>query len=132
MENLLIEKRSASTVEETANRIVAEAEKNNWKIPVVHDLQQTLAKNGRIVRPVKVIEICKPEYSASLLELNHERAISVMMPCRISVYEKEDGIAYVALMNTASMGQGMPDIVTKVMSAAAKESEYIVDEALKE
>jgi len=131
MNQLLIENTSPFTVNETVDRIVAEAEKRNWKIPVVHDLQQTLAKSGKVVMPVKVIELCKPEYSGKMLELNHERAISVMMPCRISVYEKEDGKTYIALMNAAAMAGSLPGSISGTMEAAEDETIEIVRAAIK-
>ena len=84
---LIIENTSKFDFEKTVDLLVAEAERREWKIPFVHDLQQSLAKSGRSVRPVKVIEICKPQYSGQMLELSDERIISVMTPCRISVYE---------------------------------------------
>jgi uncharacterized protein (DUF302 family) len=61
-----------------------------------------------------------------MLEKNDERIISVMMPCRISVYEKEDGKAYISLMNTAAMAAGMPASISEVMDAAAAETFEIV------
>jgi uncharacterized protein (DUF302 family) len=110
----------------TVELLMSEAERREWKIPAIHDLQQSLAKSGKTVKPVKVIEICKPEYSGQMLELNHERIISVMMPCRISVYEKEDGKAYVSLINAASLAAGLPDNIAKVMKAASDETFEIV------
>ena len=130
MENFLVEKLSRSNVDKTVEMIIVEAEKNGWKVPIVHDLQQTLAKNGKIVLPVKVIELCKPEYSGKLLELNHERAVSVMMPCRISVYEKEDGRTFIALLNMEAIADGMPQNIVSVMSEAARESEFIIESVL--
>jgi uncharacterized protein (DUF302 family) len=130
MNNLLIEKKSPFGVDRTVELIVTEAELRNWRIPVVHDLQQTLSKAGKVVMPVKVIELCKPEFSGKMLELNQERAISVMMPCRISVYEKEDGKAYVALMNTAMFAASLPETLSETMVNAAEESMLIVDSAL--
>jgi uncharacterized protein (DUF302 family) len=61
-----------------------------------------------------------------MLELNHERIVSVMMPCRISVYEKDDGKTYVALINTNALSGGMPENIRRVMNAAADETVEIV------
>jgi len=132
MNELLIEKQSQFSIEKTVELIVAEAERRNWRIPAVHDLQQTLAKSGKIVMPVKIIELCKPEHSGKMLELNHERAISVMMPCRISVFEKEDGITYIALMNAAAMAASMPETISGTMIAAANETEQIIEVVIKD
>lgn len=122
----IIEQPSKFSFDKTVDLLVAEAEKREWKVPVVHDLQQSLAKSGKTVKPVKVIEICKPEFSGKMLELNHERVVSVMMPCRISVYEKEDGKTYIALINTGVMASELPKNIATVMTAASNETFEIV------
>jgi uncharacterized protein (DUF302 family) len=61
-----------------------------------------------MVKPVTVIEIGKPAYSCSMLELNDERIMSVMMPCRISVYAKDDGKSHIALIDGVNMSEGQP------------------------
>jgi uncharacterized protein (DUF302 family) len=119
---IVVEHQSRFGFEKTVDMLIADAEKREWKIPAVHDLQQSLAKSGKSVRPVKVIEICKPQYSGQMLELNHERIISVMMPCRISVYEKDDGLTYVSLINAGEMASGLPDNIARVMKAASDET----------
>jgi uncharacterized protein (DUF302 family) len=123
MENqIVIEHKSRFGFEKTVEMLIADAEKREWKVPAVHDLQQSLAKSGKAVKPVTVIEICKPQYSGQMLELNHERIISVMMPCRISVYEKDDGLTYVSLINTGEMASGLPANIASVMKEASNET----------
>jgi uncharacterized protein (DUF302 family) len=124
---LVIEHPSKYSFEKTVDLLVAEAEKREWKVPAIHDLQLSLAKSGKTVRPVKVIEICKPQYSGQMLELNHERIISVMMPCRISVYEKEDGLTYIGLINAGDLASELPDNIARVMKAASDETFEIVN-----
>jgi uncharacterized protein (DUF302 family) len=119
---IVVEKQSRFEFEKTVEMLVAEAEGREWKVPAVHDLQLSLAKSGKTVNPVKVIEICKPKYSGQMLELNHERIISVMMPCRISVYEKEDGLTYISLINTGEMVSGLPENIARVMKEASAET----------
>jgi len=122
----VLEHPSKFNFEKTVDLLVAEAERREWKVPAVHDLQQSLAKSGKSVKPVKVIEICKPQYSGEMLELNHERIISVMMPCRISVYEKEDGLTYISLINAGEMAGSLPKNIARVMKAASDETFEIV------
>jgi uncharacterized protein (DUF302 family) len=122
MDNFISEKKSKFGFDKTVETLKSEAEKGGWNVPAVHDLQQSLAKSGKNVKPVKVIEICKPQYSGQMLELNNERIMSVMMPCRISVYEKNDGNIYLALLNTSAMTSGMPDNIAGVMKSASDES----------
>jgi len=123
---IVIETQSKFDFDRTVELIISEAERREWKVPVVHDLQQSLAKSGKTVNPVKVIEICKPNYSGQMLELNHERIMSVMMPCRISVYIKEDGKTYTALLNGAEMAADQPARIAEVMKAASDETFEIV------
>jgi uncharacterized protein (DUF302 family) len=119
---IVVENVSRFSFDKTVEMIVADAEKREWKVPAIHDLQQSLAKSGKAVKPVKVIEICKPEYSGQMLELNDERIISVMMPCRISVYEKDNGKTYVSLINAGEMASGLPPKIAVVMKKASDET----------
>jgi uncharacterized protein (DUF302 family) len=119
---IVVEHKSRFAFEQTVDMLIADAEKREWKVPAVHDLQHSLAKSGKTVRPVKVIEICKPKYSGQMLELDDERIISVMMPCRISVYEKNDGLTYVSLINAGEMASGLPANIARVMKEASDET----------
>jgi len=125
-QKLVIEKPSKFGFDSTVEMIVAEAERREWKVPALHDLQQSLAKSGKTVKPVKVVEICKPEYSGQMLELNDERIMSVMMPCRISVYLKDDSKTYVALLNAGELVAGQPENIARIMKAASDETLEIV------
>jgi uncharacterized protein (DUF302 family) len=89
-------------------------------------MQQSLAKSGKAVKPVRVIEICKPAYSGQMLELNDERIMSVMMPCRISVYVKNDGKTYISLIDGSKLAGGQPQKIAKIMKAASDETMEIV------
>jgi len=123
---IIIEQVSPFNVDTTVEKLIAAAALKEWQNPAVHNLQQSLAKSGKTVRPVQVIEICKPEYSGKMLEKNDERIVSVMMPCRISVYEKEDGKTYVALLNMAEMISGLSPVAIEAIRGATNESRDIV------
>jgi uncharacterized protein (DUF302 family) len=127
---LIIEKSSPFDVKTTIEKLVEAARLKEWQNPAVHDLQQSLAKSGKEVKPVQVIEICKPEYSGNMLDKSDERIMSVMMPCRISVYEKDDGKAYIALINGAALASGMPASIAEVMIAANDETFGIVESVI--
>jgi uncharacterized protein (DUF302 family) len=123
---IVIEQKSKFGFDKTVQLLIETAEKHEWKVPFVHDLQQSLAKSGKSVKPVKVIEICKPQFSGKMLELNDERIVSVMMPCRISVYEKDDGKTYIGLINAGEMAASLSSNIAQVMKAAADETFEIV------
>lgn len=123
---LIIEQLSPYDVATTVEKLIEAATKMEWQNPATHDLQQSLAKSGKEVKPVKVIEICKPEYSGTMLEKNDERIASVLMPCRISVYEKEDGKTYVTLLNMEAIAAELPITISEAIKGASDESFEIV------
>jgi uncharacterized protein (DUF302 family) len=124
---LIIEQQSPHDFDKTVELLSGRALLRNWNIPALHDLQQSLAKSGKSVKPVKVLEICKPEFSGQMLEKNDERIVSVMMPCRISVYLKDDGRTYISLINGSALVSGMPESVKKLMTEASNEVLEIVE-----
>jgi uncharacterized protein (DUF302 family) len=123
---LIIEHVSPFDVPTTVEKLVEAAGKRDWQNPANHNLQQSLAKSGKEVRPVQVIEICKADYSGKMLAKNDERISSILMPCRISVYEKEDGKTYVTLLNMSAMTAGLPAATAVAINDASDETFDIV------
>jgi uncharacterized protein (DUF302 family) len=123
---LIIEQVSPFDVATTVEKIIVAAGQRDWQNPAVHNLQQSLAKSGKDVKPVQVVEICKADYSGKMLEKNDERISSILMPCRISVYEKEDGKTYVTLLNMAAMATGLPSETAAAIQGASDETFEIV------
>jgi len=105
---------------------------SEWKVIYVHDLQETMRKNGKEVIPVKVIELCKPAYAYRLLSDDDLRIYSNMMPCRISVYEKADGNTYVSRMNSAMLASQIGGVVQEVMSGSYREAEEIIGKIIEQ
>ncbi len=126
----IIEQESPFNVPATVEKLIAAATQRGWQNPATHNLQQSLAKAGKEVRPVQVVEICKPEYSGRMLEKSDERIVSVMMPCRISVYEKEDGKTYVALFDMTAFTPGLPLTIVEAVVGASNETFEIVREVI--
>jgi len=123
---LIIEHVSPFNVSVTVEKLIDAAKQKGWQNPATHNLQQSLAKSGKDVLPVEVVEICKPDYSGIMLEKNDERIVSVLMPCRISVYQKDDGKTYVALLDMSQLTDGMTQTATKAVQSASDESFEIV------
>jgi uncharacterized protein (DUF302 family) len=118
--------------DETVAALEKAIEERGWKTPVIHDLQATMKKFGRDVRSVKVLEICHPDHSYEILNRSEEKIVSSMMPCRISVYEKEDGSVWISRMNSGLMAKPMSPVIRKTMSTAAAEVEEIIAEVMQE
>jgi uncharacterized protein (DUF302 family) len=126
------EDNNSKNFESTVANLEKSIEARGWKTPVIHDLQATMLKFGKEVRSVKVLEICHPDLSYQILSQNNEKIVSSMMPCRISVYEKEDGSVWISRMNSGFLAKPMSPIIRKTMSAAAADVEEIIAEVMQE
>jgi uncharacterized protein (DUF302 family) len=127
---MIKENQSEYDFDETVGRLTASVEKHNWKMPHVHDLRAVLDKFGYKVNRVKVLEICKPEFAHKILSKNKERIASSFMPCRIAVYETEDGKVMVNRLRGKEVGNLFGGVISKTMKLAGDESEQIVHESL--
>jgi len=126
------ESKSHLDFDNTVGKIENAVTDKGWKIPAVHDLQATMKKFEKDVRPVKVFEICHPDHSYNILARNDERMVSNMMPCRISVYEKEDGSIWISRMNSGIVAKPMTKVIRETMSLAADDVEMVIAEVLGE
>lgn len=121
MEGMFIEYQSKYNMDETIEILSETISNGGWKISIIHDLQETLRKNSIHVLPLKVIELCNPKYSSQILGVDDLRIYSSLMPCRISVYEKEDGKTYLSTMDAKQMSEQIGGVVQKVMAEAYKD-----------
>ena len=127
---LIIEKVSPFNVPVTVEKLIAAANQKGWQNPAIHNLQHSLAKSGKKVLPVEVIEICKPEYSGRMLDQDDGRIVSILMPYRISVYEESDGKTYVALLNMSVMTAGLSSVAAEAIHGAYGEASGIVESVI--
>lgn len=125
-EQMFLENESKYNFAETVEKLTALIEKNSWKVSAVHDLQETLKKNGTEVLPIKVFALCHPKHSSKILLKDDERIVSSLMPCRVSVYEKSNGKSYISRMNTGVFAKSFGGIVEEVMMDSSKEVEEIL------
>ena len=126
------ESRTNADFTTTVATIEEKVVEKGWKVPVIHDLQATMKKFDKEVRSVKVFDICHPDLSYKILSQSDERIVSNMMPCRIAVYEKEDGAVWISRMNSGLMAKPMSPIIRTTMSGAAKDVEEIISKVLAE
>ncbi|MEN8201364.1 MAG: DUF302 domain-containing protein [Bacteroidota bacterium] len=129
---LLEDESKFATFEETVSQFEQSVKDHNWKIPTTHDLQNTMAKFGKDVKAVKVIELCHPDHAGKILEKSDERVVSSLMPCRVAIYEKEDGKVYISRMNSGLMASTMKGVIPEVMKEASKQNEEILEVILKD
>jgi len=126
----LIENGSELSFTQTIDSLKNCGNRNGWKVLTIHDLQQSLKKNGKEVLPVNVIELCNPKYSYEVLKDDNSKLISTMMPCRISVYEKANGKTYISRINPEFLYNSFDSSKSNGMSKAIEEIESIINKLI--
>lgn len=127
---VMIENQSSYGFTETMEVLSKTIAEKGWKITVIHDLQETMKKNGKDVLPVKVIELCNPGHAYQILSKDTQRDVTPMLPCRISVYEKADGKTYVSRMNAPAFAGMIGGDAAYTMVQAFNETEEILKSVL--
>lgn len=127
---LFIESESKYNFEETASLISSGTTENGWAMPHQYDLQATMKKHGFEVRPVTVFSVCSPVLANQILGSNNDQVVSAMMPCRISIYQKNDGKTYISRMNAGLFSKLMGGKTKKVMTEAGAGSEQILKQII--
>jgi len=116
--------------EETIEKFNASVVSNEWKLLGEHDLQQKMKANGYDVLEAKVFDVCKPAYASQILMKDPERIVTPLMPCRVAIFKRTDGVTYISRMNSGLMSKPMKGIVPSVMKSAASDVEVIIEPLL--
>jgi uncharacterized protein (DUF302 family) len=110
-------------MEETVARIQGnvKATGNGWALSGLRNPARAVAADGGNVLPVMMVEACSTKYSKPILKDDATRMLSILMPCKISVYKKNDGKVYVGTMNAGLMGKMFGPTVAEVMGQVAED-----------
>lgn len=120
---MILERQSPYGFDETVQRLEASIKAAGWTHMATRRIDANLRKQGHEVLPVALVELCHPDYAYRILKEDSARFASVMMPCTMSVYEKQDGATYVASMNTGLMGQLFGGVIAEVMGSNVAQDE---------
>lgn len=120
-------------VEETAARIqqnIQTLEHKGWALSGLRDPSKAVANAGGNVPPVLLVEACSTDYSGPIMAKDSTRILSILMPCTITVYKKDNGKTYIGMMNAGLMGQmfGVGDVMSHV---AADQKIFVTFDATK-
>ncbi|MFH1676894.1 MAG: DUF302 domain-containing protein [bacterium] len=98
---MLFEKESKNSVEEVARKVEEATKANGFGVMGVFDLKMKMAEKGVDFAPeCRIIEVCNPHQAKKVLDA--DIAISTVLPCRISVYERA-GSTFVAMVKPTAM-----------------------------
>lgn len=124
---VMIENQSRYSFDQTIDTLNKIITSRGWKVTYTHDMQETMKRNGKDVSPVKIMEICNPGIAYQILSIDQLRYASPMLPCRLSIYQKEDGKAYVSRMNAIPIARMIKDEASQTIMTAFQEVEEIVE-----
>ncbi len=117
-------------VEETAARIQRNIQEQlkdkGWSLSGLRSPSKAVAAAGTNVLPVLLVEACSTSYSGPLLKEDATRILSILMPCTITVYKKDNGKTYIGIMNSALMGQLFGSKVAEIMGHVAEDQKVMI------
>ena len=87
---MIYSKQSSRSPEEVGKRLEGAAASHKFGILHVHDLKKTLESKGiQLGAECRVYDVCNPQAAAKALHT--DMRVSTVLPCRISVFSKDDG-----------------------------------------
>jgi uncharacterized protein (DUF302 family) len=120
-------RKSNLSFDETVAAVQEEAQKRGWNVPHVYDIQSTLAKAGHTdMNRIKIISVCQPHHAYKILKPDANKAVTGMMPCRVSVFETESGEVFVGGMDLGLMSKLFGSPIRGMMGTIASEQEEIL------
>ncbi|MDW7649971.1 MAG: DUF302 domain-containing protein [Bacillota bacterium] len=78
---------STKSFAEAVDAVIEKTKANGFRVLHVHDVQATLAEKDFKREPLKIVEVCNAKYAHTALQI--AVTVSLLMPCRINVYETE-------------------------------------------
>jgi uncharacterized protein (DUF302 family) len=125
---------SPFSVEETAARIQQNIQNvgNGWSLSGLRNPGKAVEADGGNTLPVIMVEACSTKYSGPILKDDTVRFLSILMPCKLSIYKKNDGKTYIAGMNAGLMGKMFGPMVGEVMGHVAEDqAKFVIFDASK-
>ena len=116
-------------IEETVARIQhnIQAAGNGWTLSGLRNPARAVQADGGNTLPVMMVEACSTKYSKPILNEDSVRFLSILMPCKISVYKKNDGKVYIGTMNAGLMGKMFGPLVGEVMGQVAADQKKFLE-----
>ncbi len=98
---MLVTVSTDKSVSDAAAALQAAVQANHFGVMQVHNLKETMAKQGvKFERDCLIFEVCQPHQAKKVLDQN--MSVSIALPCRISIYE-ENGKAILATLNPTTL-----------------------------
>lgn len=113
--------------EQAAIDIRKAVEAKGWTVLQVYDMKEMLAAKGFELSNLKLFEVCNAKSAYQFLK--EDSLISLCMPCRISLHEK-NGEIFISGMRPVIIGEFFPDLDLGELPLKVDEDlRWIVDKA---
>jgi len=104
--------------------VLKAVEQKGWALFQIYDVKERLAAKGFNQKPLKIIEICSAKHANQFL--NKNRLISLCMPCKINVLEKNGKVKIVGMKPTI-ISKFFPEVNQEEAKEVEKDLKEIVD-----
>lgn len=128
MSAMVTEKQSSLGFNETVTALQDAAKKRGWEVGPVMDVQEGMLKAGnKDAKPFKILTMCKKDLTETLLKTQALNKTMPFAPCRISVFEGNDGKVYIAKPNTEFMAQMATPAFAPLLQQFAAEEKALLE-----
>jgi uncharacterized protein (DUF302 family) len=118
--------------EETVTTLQSAAQGKQWLIPKVYDMQASLKKEGYAdMNKLSILSLCQPEYAYNILKNDSDKFVTAVMPCRMGVYETQNGKVMISGMNMGLMSKMFGGNIANVMGGVAQEEAEMLAQVVK-
>ncbi len=121
----IFEKKSAHDFATSVELVKEAAKSAGWTIPNEHDMQASMKKAGHDVLPVQILVLCNSGFAKRILENDDARKLSAIMPCRVGIYQKNDGSVYISWSNLLKQGKALGEPAQSILKDVARDMEKI-------
>lgn len=103
MNNPVYEVTASKLFAETVEQVKEQAASHSFRVLHVHDVMATLGEKGFVIKPLEIIEVCNAKYANTALQV--DITVSLLMPCRINVYESENGEIIISMIRPTHLSK---------------------------
>lgn len=127
MAAMVTEKKSRLGFNETVAALQNAARKRGWELGKIVDVQAELLKTGvKGAKPFKMLPMCRKDLAEKLLKEQAAQKVMPFAPCRMSVFEGDDGKTYIARPNTELMAQMATPAYAPLLKQFAEEEKALL------
>lgn len=117
MNNPVYEVTASKSFAETVEQVKEQAASHSFRVLHIHDVMATLGEKGFVIKPLQIIEVCNAKYANTALQV--DITVSLLMPCRINVYENENGEIIISMIRPTHLSKtfenpNLEDFATQV------------------